>query len=225
MIRHFKDHSLSILTGVDATFPPSLWDLLLPQAKPTINLLRQATANPKILVWEYFNGAFAFNKTPLAPVGCRVLIHAKPGTRRSWDYRAKQGFYMGPALDHYRCYKLVKSKAKQKVISNTVQFRHAYLQIPAVSEEDKILNGLQVMVGAMQKCTPAYILKSISCNRGALRTLRKMATPGTTLIVTIQQGTVTSLAITYPATQHSPYSNSHTGSNKQPFSCTQTRQL
>jgi hypothetical protein len=79
MIRHFKKHFFSILAGVDAAFPPSLWDLLLPQAKLTINLLLQATANPKILAWEYFNGPFDFNKTPLAPVGCRVLIHAEFG--------------------------------------------------------------------------------------------------------------------------------------------------
>jgi hypothetical protein len=117
---HFKNHFLSILTGVDAAFPPYLWGLLLPQAKLTINLLRQATANSKILAWEYFNGPYDFNKTPLAPVGCRVPIHAKPSTCRSWDYRAKQGFYAGPALNHYRCYKLVKSKTKQKVISDTV---------------------------------------------------------------------------------------------------------
>ncbi len=97
-------------------------DFVVVKAKLTINLLRQATANPKILAWEYFNGPFDFNKTPLALVGCRVFIHAKPGTRRSWEYRAKQGFYMGPALKHYRCYELVKSETKQKVISNTVQF-------------------------------------------------------------------------------------------------------
>ncbi len=36
-IRHFKDHFLSILADVDATFLPSLWDLLLLQAKLTIN--------------------------------------------------------------------------------------------------------------------------------------------------------------------------------------------
>jgi hypothetical protein len=120
MICHFKNHFLSILTGVDAA--PYLWDLLLPQAELTINLLCQATANPKISAWEYFNGPFDFNKTPLAPMGCRVLIHAKPSVRQSWDYRAKQGFYVGPALNHYRCYELVKSDTKQKVISDTVQF-------------------------------------------------------------------------------------------------------
>jgi hypothetical protein len=121
MICHFKNHFLSILAGVDAAFPPYLWDLLLPQAELTINLLRQSTANPKISAWEYFNGPFDFNKTPLAPIGCRVLIHAKPGVRRSWDFRAKQGFYVGPALDHYRCWELVKADTK-KVISDTVEF-------------------------------------------------------------------------------------------------------
>jgi hypothetical protein len=103
MIWHFKNHFLSILAGVDTAFPPYLWDLLLPQAKLTVNLLHQATINPKISACEYFNGPFDFNKITLSPVSCRVLIHAKPATCRSWDYRANQGFYVGPALDHYRC--------------------------------------------------------------------------------------------------------------------------
>ena len=48
-IRTFKDHFLAILAGVDAAFPPYLWDLLLPQAELTLNLLRQSTLNPRIL--------------------------------------------------------------------------------------------------------------------------------------------------------------------------------
>jgi hypothetical protein len=70
MIRHFKNHFLSILAGIDAAFPPYLWDLLLPEAKLTINLLRQATAKPKISAWEYFNGPFDFNKTPFVLGAC-----------------------------------------------------------------------------------------------------------------------------------------------------------
>jgi hypothetical protein len=38
-IRTFKDHFLSILGGVDQSFPPYLWDLLLPQTELTLNLL------------------------------------------------------------------------------------------------------------------------------------------------------------------------------------------
>jgi hypothetical protein len=82
-IRTFKDHFLSILAGVDQSFPPYLWDLLLPQAEITLNLLQQSTLNPLISAWEFSHGPFDFNKTPLAPVGCRVLIHAKPVTCRS----------------------------------------------------------------------------------------------------------------------------------------------
>ncbi len=48
MIQHLKNHFLSILAGVNASFLPYLWDLLLPQAKLTVGLLRQATINPKI---------------------------------------------------------------------------------------------------------------------------------------------------------------------------------
>ncbi len=80
-IRTFKNHFLSILVGVDAAFPPYLWDLLLPQAELTLNLLGQTIFNPWISAWEFFQGPFDFNKMPLGPVGCRVLIHAKPSTR------------------------------------------------------------------------------------------------------------------------------------------------
>jgi hypothetical protein len=47
-IHTFKSHFLSILAGVDAVFPPYLWDLLLPQAEPTLNLLWQSTLNPGV---------------------------------------------------------------------------------------------------------------------------------------------------------------------------------
>jgi hypothetical protein len=86
-IRTSKDHFLSILAGVDASFPPYLWDLLLPQAELTLNLLRQSALNPWISVWEFFHGLFDFNKTLLRPVGCRILIQAKPFTRCLWDLR------------------------------------------------------------------------------------------------------------------------------------------
>ncbi len=93
----FKDYFLALLASVDSAFPPYLWDLLLLQAKLTLNLLRQATLNTQISAWDFFQGPFDFNKMPLGPVGCPVLIHTKPASRRSWDFCAKNGFYIGPA--------------------------------------------------------------------------------------------------------------------------------
>jgi hypothetical protein len=160
-IRTFKNHFISILAGVDPTFPPYLWDLLLPQAELTLNLLCQSSLNLKISAWEYFNGPFDFNKTPLGPVGCRVLIHAKPATRRSWDFWAKEGFYIGPALDSYRCFKLVKMDTKSQVISDTVEFRHTYRQIPIPTPEDRIVQGLQAVTDALHHTPPPTTISQL----------------------------------------------------------------
>jgi hypothetical protein len=83
-----------------------------------------------------------------------VLIHAKPSTRRSWDFHAKEGYYTGPALDLYCCFKLVKSDTKSQVISDTVEFRNAYCTIPSPSPEDKIIHGLHIMLGTLKDAPP-----------------------------------------------------------------------
>ena len=50
-IRTFKSHFMAILEGVDPEFPKFMWDNLLVQTELTINLLRQATINP--MLWLY----------------------------------------------------------------------------------------------------------------------------------------------------------------------------
>ena len=103
-IRTFKAHFLAILAGVADDFPRNLWDLLLPQTEMTLNMLRQATAMPTVSAWEYFHGKkFNYGATPLGPLGINVLIHAKPGKRKSWDFRGKDGWSVGVSLKHYRC--------------------------------------------------------------------------------------------------------------------------
>jgi hypothetical protein len=91
-----------------------------------------------------------------------VLIHAKPGTRRSWDFRAKEGFYIGPAMESYRCFKLVKSDAKSQVISDMVEFRHSYITVPLQSPEDKIIHGLQTVAGAISGAPPPTSISQLN---------------------------------------------------------------
>jgi hypothetical protein len=105
--------------------------------------------NSRISAWEFFQSPFDFNKMPLGLVGCRVLIHAKPSTCQSWVYWAKNGFYIGPALDSYRCFKLVNADTKSQLFLDTVEFCHGYLPVPSPSTEDRIIHGLQVVAGAL----------------------------------------------------------------------------
>ena len=47
-IKLFKNQFLSIISGVDNSFPMYLWDKLLPQAELTLALFRQSNATPSV---------------------------------------------------------------------------------------------------------------------------------------------------------------------------------
>ena len=97
-IRTSKVHFLAILAGVDPELPKYMWDKPLVQTKLTINLLRQATLNPRRLAWEYYNGAFDYSATPLGPLGCKIMIHNTSNTRKYWHQGGREGFSVGQAL-------------------------------------------------------------------------------------------------------------------------------
>ena len=83
VIRTFKAHFLAILAGVADSFPRHLWDVFLPQAELTLNLLRQLSANPNISAWEHFHGAFNYNAAPLGPLGISATACIKSGKHLS----------------------------------------------------------------------------------------------------------------------------------------------
>ena len=68
-IHTFKNYLISILNGVDATFPANQWDRLIYFAMITFCMLRTSIINPKLSSYMQLWGNFDFNKTPLAPAG------------------------------------------------------------------------------------------------------------------------------------------------------------
>ena len=116
-IRTFKAHFLSILAGVAPDFPINLWDLLLSQTELTLNLLRKATLDPTRYAWSYSHGPFNYDTTPIRPLGCDIITHKKTGTRHSWDFRGADGWYVGVALQHYRCHTIVEKATRAEQIS------------------------------------------------------------------------------------------------------------
>ena len=153
-IQTFKAHFLSILAGLPSTFPNYLWDTLLPQTELTLNLLRQSHSAPAISAWEaYNNSPFNFDATPIGPAGCPVIIHNNPNKRLSWAFRGRDGFYIGPALEHYRCFQAVDSLTKSIIVSDTIEFRHNYLAPPAISYEDRLLHAINFLSTAINEAT------------------------------------------------------------------------
>ena len=99
-IRNFKAHFISILAGTAQDFPPSLWDIVLPQAKITINLLRQSNATSNVLAYTHITGLFNYNKMPLAPRGISVQVHEKTDKRSTWAYHTVDRWYFATSPEH-----------------------------------------------------------------------------------------------------------------------------
>jgi hypothetical protein len=83
-IRTFKEHFVAGLYFVYPTFPMHLWDILLPHAEITLNLLRTSRLHPQLSASAHFHGLVDYNKKYFAPPGCKIIAHEKPGKRRTW---------------------------------------------------------------------------------------------------------------------------------------------
>jgi hypothetical protein len=121
-IETFKNHFVAMLYSTGKQFPNHLWDRLISQAVLTLILLRQSHINPKVLAHAQLKGLFDYNATPLAPPGTRVIVHEKPDKRGSRAPHGKNGWYVGPTMEHDRAHHLYCSTNGHERISDIVDF-------------------------------------------------------------------------------------------------------
>jgi hypothetical protein len=157
-IRTFQNHFIAGLCSVDAKFPLHLWDRLVPQVELTLNLLRGSRINPKLSAWAQVNGSFDFNRTPIGPPGTCVLAHKKPSNGETWLPHALDGWYVGPALDSYRCYNVWLCDTYAVRICDTLTWYPTKVRMPASSSNDIIIACLKDIAQALQHPAPASAL-------------------------------------------------------------------
>jgi hypothetical protein len=97
----FNDHLIAGLCSTDKAFPMHLWDRFLQQAILTLNMLRTSSINPKISAATHLNGQYEYNRVPMVPPGTRIISHETPHHRSTWAPHVQDGWYIGPALEHY----------------------------------------------------------------------------------------------------------------------------
>jgi hypothetical protein len=107
-----------------------LWDIILPQAVITLNMLRTSRINPKLSAATHLFGQYDFNRAPMAPPGTRFIAHETPGRRRTWAPHGYDGWYIGPALEHYRCYAVYITKTRSHRVVETVEFPPHKFKLP-----------------------------------------------------------------------------------------------
>ena len=87
---------------------------LLPQAELTLNLLRKSNTTPTVSAYAAIFRQFEYNRMPLGPLGCVVLIHKNPHARASWESHAVYRYYLYTSTDHYRSHACQVKKTKPK---------------------------------------------------------------------------------------------------------------
>ena len=65
--------------------------------------------------------------TPFAPLGTKVVIHYKPINLASWGPNGKEGWYIGPALNHYRFVNFYISTTRAEVNADTMVIFNGFL--------------------------------------------------------------------------------------------------
>eukprot|EP00804_Cyclotella_cryptica_P023499 CCRYP_012116-RA/>CCRYP_012116-RA protein AED:0.38 eAED:0.40 QI:0/0/0/1/0/0/3/0/266 len=154
-IRTWKNHFVAIRAATPSTYGLSNWCKDLEQTDITLNMMRPCTQNPKLSAHEAMEGMFSFEATPMAPIGTECMVHVKPSRRQTWGYRAIKAWYFAPALNHYRCVRVVTDTGAVRT-TNTFTFLHHTIQVPTITAADRIIRATKHLKQAIDgHTTPA----------------------------------------------------------------------
>jgi hypothetical protein len=154
-IRSFKYHLIPGLCSTDKSFPMHLWDRLLPQAVITLNMLITSRINPKLSAATHIYGQYYFNRAPMAPPGTRIVAHETPNRRQTWAPHGQDGCYIGPALEHYWCYRVYITKTRGERVAETVDFPPKKITLPFPSAQDLATRAAAELTHALLQPQPA----------------------------------------------------------------------
>jgi hypothetical protein len=176
-IRTFKEHFKSDLTTVDPAFPIHLWDILLPQAEITLNLLRSSRLHPQLSAAVHYHGLMYYNRTAFGPPGYKIIAHEKPSQRRTWAAHGQPGWSLGPAMHHYRCQKVyITATVSERIVDTLNLFPHNS-PLPQMSSTDRVLMAAQDMTDALKHPHPDIPFAAIGDDTiSALATLLEILT-------------------------------------------------
>jgi hypothetical protein len=121
-----------------------------------LNMCRPSRINPKLSAYQQVLGNFDFNKTALAPPGCKVVVHERAMERGAWACHGVVGYYIGPAMNHYyRNYNSYIPETRGIRTTNTLEFFPEKVEMPTTSSTDRLARAIEDLVEILQQPHPA----------------------------------------------------------------------
>ena len=137
-------------------------------------MLSQSRLNNRLSAYAQINGAFDYNATPLAPPGTQVLVHEGPKEQKSWDPHSVDGWYVRPAMKHYRCFRYYIPTTNSERITETVEFPPKHVKLPSTSSRDAATKGARNLIYAIKNPTPSS--PTLQFGDETIRALKRLAT-------------------------------------------------
>ena len=102
----------------------------MPQCDYTLNMIRASRLHPTLSIYHQLHKQFNFNTTPMVPLDTKIIIHEKLKKWSSWDPHDEDGWYTGPAINHYRCYHYYCISTATPRYADIVEFFSTAVQMP-----------------------------------------------------------------------------------------------
>lgn len=154
-IRHAKNCIIAMCITADSKFPANmLFEAVVVQAEIVLNQLRPWHPDPTINAWTgMHNAPYDHMAHPLSVFGMLCVAHVKPHQRTTFAEHGKDGFYMGPALHHYRCWRIYISATKAERITDTVAWFPVPYHMPGHSPLEALTAATTDLVSAINDMT------------------------------------------------------------------------
>ena len=156
-IRHTKNCIIAMCTTADPSIPAHiLFEEVVPQAEIVINQVRPWSPNPRINAWTGFRRAeYDHLAHPMSIFGMKVVIHEKPPVRGTWAQHGKDGFYLAPALSHYRSWHVYVSETGGTRVSDTLAWFPKPFKMPGHSPLEQLTAAVVDLDNAVSNLTSA----------------------------------------------------------------------
>ena len=109
----------------------------------------------------------------MAPLGTKVLVHETPEQRCTWAVHGQEGYYIGSAPDHYRCYQVYISSTNGIRIAETIEFFPAHCKMPTMTATDKATLAATQLIDILQTPQPNSPFPSVGDKQ--MQALSKLA--------------------------------------------------
>lgn len=150
-IQTWKNHRIASLASCDPQCPDSCFIEMNEQLIMTMNMMRESAITDKLSAYQQLHGNYDYSNNPIAPLGMKVEVYRSKASRdTTWSNHTFTGFYVGPALEHHKCFRVYNPLTKRVIITDSLNwFPINEFKLETSTPADDILTAIGMLERAV----------------------------------------------------------------------------